>query len=68
MDPAGRLGRIVHRNHGVIVAAVRFSKVASGLMGRERPDVPRADAEDVCHARDRSADYALESQRDSVIS
>jgi hypothetical protein len=28
---------------------VRFSKVAGGLMGREWPDVPRADAEDVLH-------------------
>jgi len=49
MDPAGRLGRIIHRDHGVIVAAVRFSEVASGLMGGEWPDVPRADAEDVLH-------------------
>ena len=49
IDLAGRFGRIIHWDHRVIVAAVRFSKVAGGLMGRERPDVPRADAEDVLH-------------------
>ena len=49
MDPAGGFGWIIHRNHGVVITAVRFSEIAGRLMGGKRPDVPRADAEDVGH-------------------
>ena len=49
MDDARCLGRIVHGEHGVIIAAVGFSEMAGGLVGGKGPDVPRADAEDVLH-------------------
>jgi len=50
VDLAGRLSRIIHRDHGVVIAAMAFSEVAGGLMGNEWPDMPRANAEDVGHA------------------
>ena len=49
MDDARCLCWIIHRDHGVIIAAVRFSEVAGRLMSWEWPDMPRADAEDVGH-------------------
>jgi hypothetical protein len=68
VDLAGRLSWIIHRDHGVVIAAVRFSEVASGGMGRKRSDVPRADAKDVCHAADRSLNPADQSRSKSKVS
>ena len=49
MDPDRRLGRIIERDHRVIVAAVAFSPMLRALVGVKRSDVPRTDAEDVGH-------------------
>jgi hypothetical protein len=49
VDPARRFGRIIKRYQGVVIAAVAFSEMLRADVGRERPDVPRADAEDVLH-------------------
>jgi hypothetical protein len=68
VDVGGRLSRIIHRNHGVVIAAMAFGEVAGGSVGRERPDMPRTDAKDVCHAPDRSADLADQSRSKSAVS
>ena len=59
VDPARRFGWIIERDQGEVIAAVALGKVLRRDVGGERPDVPRADAEDVGHARDSSADFAL---------
>jgi len=49
MDPDRRFGRIIERDHREVIAAVALGPVLRALVGGERPDVPRANAEDVLH-------------------
>ena len=49
MDPDRRFSRVIERDHREVVAAVALGPVLRALVGGERPDVPRADAEDVLH-------------------
>ncbi len=49
VDATRCLSRIVQRDEGVIITAVALGKVLRAAVGGERPDVPRADAEDVLH-------------------
>ena len=49
VDLAGCFGWIIQRNQRVVIAAVRLGKGGGRDVGGERPDVPRADAENVCH-------------------
>jgi hypothetical protein len=51
VDATRCLSRIVQRDERVVIAAVAFGEVLRADVGRERPDVPRADAEDVLHGR-----------------
>ena len=67
MNDARRFGRIIERDHREVIAAMALCPVLRALVGVKRPDVPRADSEDVCHARDASANLALQSQSNSVI-
>ena len=50
MDHARRLGRIIHRNHRVIVAAMLLGEGGRRNVRFERSDVPGTDSEDVGHA------------------
>ena len=50
MDPPWRLGRIIHGDHLVVIDPVDLRPVLRGDVGGERPDVPRAEVEDVGHA------------------
>jgi len=67
VEHCGRFRWIIERHHCVIVAAVAFGPILRALVRIKRPDVPRADTEDVGHARDASAIIALQSQSNSVI-
>jgi hypothetical protein len=49
VDATRCLSRIVQRYQRVVVAAVALGEVLRTAVGGERPDVPRADAEDVGH-------------------
>ena len=49
VDATRCLSRIVQRYQRVVVAAVALGEVLRAAVGGERPDVPRADAEDVGH-------------------
>lgn len=51
LDPAWGLGRIIDRDKGVVIAPVSLRKVLGADVGGERPNVPRADAEDVGHSK-----------------
>lgn len=50
VDHARRLCWIIHRDHGEVVAAVRFGEVLRGDVRREWSDMPWTDAEDVGHS------------------
>ena len=62
MDDARRFCRIIHRDHGEIIAAVAFCPVLRALVGVKRSDVPRTDAEDVGHFREAVAWSGLIAQ------
>jgi len=49
MDDTWRFIRVIERDHRVVVAAVALGPVLRALVSGERPDVPRADSEDVLH-------------------
>ena len=49
VDPDRRFGGIIERDHCEVVAPVALGPVLRALVGGERPDVPRADSEDVLH-------------------
>jgi hypothetical protein len=49
MDPSWRLSRIIHRDHGVVIAAMCLSKMLRRNVSGERSDVPWTDAEEVSH-------------------
>ena len=49
MDNARRLCWIVKRHHREVIAAVALCPMLRALVRVKRPDVPRADAEDVLH-------------------
>ena len=46
---AGSFSWIIHRDHRVIIAAMRFGKMLSRRVGKKWSNVPGADAEDVGH-------------------
>lgn len=54
MDVTGGFGRIIQRDHRVIVAAVLLRKGGGSDVSGERSDVPRTDAEDVSHGTEPS--------------
>ena len=49
MDHARRLGRIIHRDHRVIVAAMLLGEGGCRDVRFERSDVPGTDSEDIGH-------------------
>ncbi len=49
IDLAGCFGWIIERDHGEVIATMALGPVLRAGMRVERPDVPRADAEDVLH-------------------
>jgi hypothetical protein len=49
VDDARRLCWIVKRHHREVITAVALCPVLRALVRVKRPDVPRADAEDVLH-------------------
>lgn len=51
MDHARRLGRIIHWDHRVIVAAMLLGEGGRRDVRFERSDVPGTDAEDVIHQK-----------------
>lgn len=55
VDQARGLRRVIQRDHREVIAPMAFSPVLRPLVRVKGPDVPRADAEDVGHAADRSA-------------
>jgi hypothetical protein len=42
-------GWIIQLDHAVLIATVNLGPMGGGDVGVERPDVPRADVEDVSH-------------------
>jgi hypothetical protein len=63
VDPARCLSRIIQRYQRVVITTVALSKVLRADVGRERPDVPRADAEDVSHSAKVSCSVMVGSSR-----
>ena len=51
MDHAGSLGRIIHRDHRVVVATVLLREGSGSDVSGERSDMPRTDAEKILHRK-----------------
>lgn len=48
-NPRRRLSRVIKRDHPIVINAVVLRPVLRGDVSRKRPDVPRAEVQDVGH-------------------
>jgi len=62
MNDARCFSWIIHRDHGVIVAAVLLGEGGGGDVRVERSDVPRTNSEDVGHGSSRQWRHGLDGQ------